>query len=82
MQALRSGALELLPLPAPWCSRLHPVVRSLVAPHGRHTEELSPPRATNNQKGGKKPADFSSVSRALHGTRTLSHFESALLACN
>eukprot|EP00965_Chrysotila_dentata_P149791 4946332-Pleurochrysis_carterae.AAC.1 len=70
MQALRSGALEPLPLPAPWCSQLPPLDRSLVAPQGRHTEEFSPPRATNIQQGGKKPADFSSASRAVHGTCT------------
>eukprot|EP00965_Chrysotila_dentata_P099542 3290644-Pleurochrysis_carterae.AAC.2 len=70
MQALRSGALERLPLHAPWCSRLHPFVRSLVAPHSQHIKEFSPSRVTNNQQEGKKPADFSSASRARHEIRS------------
>eukprot|EP00965_Chrysotila_dentata_P146524 4837889-Pleurochrysis_carterae.AAC.3 len=71
-QALRSGALEPLPLPRPLCTQLRPLACFPLALRGLQTGEFSPPRAKNNttNKAGEKPADSSVASQALHGTHT------------
>eukprot|EP00965_Chrysotila_dentata_P004820 158066-Pleurochrysis_carterae.AAC.1 len=47
-QALRSGALKLLPPPPPLAFSTPPLACFLVAPRGLQTGEFSPPRAENN----------------------------------